>query len=96
MNPELSASHPQRPSLKRPARLPSVRVRRWSIPILATLAIGYGATRFGAMQTDSPYQVQSQLAEEERLKKNQQLMDAYGYKDNVDDLQKALEAYEVR
>jgi hypothetical protein len=48
------------------------------------------------MQSNSPYRVSSQLAEEERLRKNQQLMDAYGYKDNVEDLQKALEAYEVQ
>ncbi|KAL4976429.1 hypothetical protein BDW66DRAFT_150990 [Aspergillus desertorum] len=96
MHPEVSAHPPQRPTLRRPAPIPSVRFRRWSIPLLA-LAIGaYGITQIGAMQSDSPYRVSSKLAEEERLRKNQQLMDAYGYKDNVEDLQKALEAYEIQ
>jgi len=44
------------------------------------------------MRTDSHFHI----AEEERIRKNQQLMDAYGYKDNIDDLQKALEAYEIQ
>lgn len=53
---------------------------------------GYGITQYGTMRTDSHIHI----AEEERIRKNQQLMDAYGYKDNIDDLQKALEAYEIR
>lgn len=55
-------------------------------------SIGYGITQYGTMRMDSHFHI----AEEERIRKNQQLMDAYGYKDNIDDLQKALEAYEVR
>ncbi|OJJ04799.1 hypothetical protein ASPVEDRAFT_86179 [Aspergillus versicolor CBS 583.65] len=89
MQPDLSAPHsPPRPSWKRPGPVS----RRWSIPLLATIAIGYGITQYGTMRTDSHIHI----AEEERIRKNQQLMDAYGYKDNIDDLQKALEAYEVR
>ncbi|KAJ0425260.1 hypothetical protein BJY00DRAFT_308586 [Aspergillus carlsbadensis] len=84
-----------RPSARTPfkgaASLRHVRLGRWSVPLLATIAIGYGVTSY-ISKTDSP----SQHAEAERLRKNQQLMDAYGYKDNVDDLQKALEAYEVQ
>ncbi|KAL4905258.1 hypothetical protein BDW74DRAFT_20732 [Aspergillus multicolor] len=95
MHTEFSA-HTPRPAFKRPAPIPSVRLRRWSIPLLAIAVGAYGYTRLGAMQADSPYQVTNQLAEEERLRKNAQLMEAYGYKDNVDDLQKALEAYEVQ
>ncbi|KAL4927535.1 uncharacterized protein BDV17DRAFT_292537 [Aspergillus undulatus] len=96
MHPDISASHhPQRPHLKRPAPLPPVRFRRWSIPILATIAIGYGFSQYGTvMKTDSPYT--DQAAEQERLRKNAQLMEAYGYKDNVDDIQKAMEVYEVQ
>ncbi|KAL4917681.1 hypothetical protein BDW62DRAFT_201473 [Aspergillus aurantiobrunneus] len=93
MQHDFSAPHsPERPSWKRPAPIPSVRFRRWSIPLLATIAIGYGITHYGATKADSPWHA----AEEERIRKNQQLMDAYGYKDDVSDLQKALEAYEVR
>ncbi|KAL4781308.1 hypothetical protein BJX76DRAFT_360004 [Aspergillus varians] len=111
MQPELSAPHPpQRPSWKRPATIPPVRFRRWyvsppeshrssnrshlrrSIPLLATIAIGYGITHYAATRSDSPYQ----LAEEERIRKNRELMDAYGYKEDVNDLQKALEAYEIQ
>ncbi|OJJ55858.1 hypothetical protein ASPSYDRAFT_157063 [Aspergillus sydowii CBS 593.65] len=92
MQPDLSAPHsPPRSSWKRPVPV-SVRFRRWSIPLLATVAIGYGITQYGTMRMDSHFHI----AEEERIRKNQQLMDAYGYKDNIDDLQKALEAYEVR
>ncbi|KAL2841414.1 hypothetical protein BJY01DRAFT_217400 [Aspergillus pseudoustus] len=91
MHPELSAPSPQRSPFK---GLRPVRLGRWSVPLLATIAIGYGVTTYisKTQQQDSP----AQLAEAERLRKNQQLMDAYGYKDNVDDLQKALEAYEVQ
>ncbi|KAL3455374.1 hypothetical protein BJX64DRAFT_295101 [Aspergillus heterothallicus] len=92
MQPELSAPSPQRPPFKGSAFVRPVRLGRWSLPLLATIAIGYGVTSYIAKAQDSP----SQLAEAERLRKNQQLMDAYGYKDNVDDLQKALEAYEVQ
>ncbi|KAL4945100.1 hypothetical protein BDV06DRAFT_219632 [Aspergillus oleicola] len=95
MHPELSAHHtPQRAPLKRPAPVAAVRFRRWSIPLLATIAIGYGLSQYGAMKTDSPYS--DEAAEKERLRKNAQLMEAYGYKDNVDDIQKAMEAYEVQ
>ncbi|KAL2811761.1 hypothetical protein BJX63DRAFT_433111 [Aspergillus granulosus] len=90
MHPELSA--PQRPPVKGPAFIRPVHLGRWSVPLLATIAIGYGVTTYISKNQDSPYQ----LAEAERIRKNQQLMDAYGYKDNVEDLQKALDAYEVR
>ncbi|KAL2871405.1 uncharacterized protein BJX67DRAFT_160833 [Aspergillus lucknowensis] len=94
MQPELSASPPQRPSWKRHSSIRPVRFGRWSIPLLATLAVGYGITNYQSAKQERPYQ----LAEEaERLRKNQEeLMDSYGYKDSVDDLQRALEAYEGR
>ncbi|KAL3448455.1 hypothetical protein BJX65DRAFT_274734 [Aspergillus insuetus] len=93
MHPELSAPSPQRTPFRGAASpLRPVRFGRWSVPLLATIAIGYGVTNYISKAQDSS----SQLAEAERLRKNQQLMDAYGYKDNVDDLQKALEAYEVQ
>ena len=65
-----------------------------SLPLLATIAIGYGFSQYNAMKTESPYS--DEAAEKERLRKNAQLMEAYGYKDNVDDIQKAMEAYEVQ
>ncbi|KAL2837530.1 hypothetical protein BJX68DRAFT_273025 [Aspergillus pseudodeflectus] len=91
MHPELSAPSSQRTPFKGAAPLRPVRLGRWSVPLLATIAIGYGVTSYISKTHDT-----SQVAEAERLRKNQQLMDAYGYKDNVDDLQKALEAYEVQ
>ncbi|KAL4954034.1 hypothetical protein BDW69DRAFT_183934 [Aspergillus filifer] len=95
MHPELSAHPtPQRAPLKGPAPVAAVRFRRWSLPLLATIAIGYGFSQYNAMKTDSPYS--DEAAEKERLRKNAQLMEAYGYKDNVDDIQKAMEAYEVQ
>ncbi|KAI9375816.1 hypothetical protein BJX61DRAFT_60641 [Aspergillus egyptiacus] len=96
MQPELSSAphSPQRPSWKRPAFLRPIRFGRWSLPVIAAIIIGYGISNQGPMKMDSF--ASYQIAEQERLRKNQQLMDAYGYKDNVDDLQKAMEAYEVR
>ncbi|KAL2830312.1 hypothetical protein BDW59DRAFT_158641 [Aspergillus cavernicola] len=94
MQPELSsAPHPSpRPSLNRPTYIRPHRFRRWSLPLLAAIAIiGYRVTTQPLKQG-----ARYQIAEEERLRKNQELMDAYGYKDNVSDLQKALEAYEIQ
>lgn len=36
------------------------------------------------------------IQEEERLRRNAQLMDAYGDKDSLEDIQRALEHYKVR
>ena len=36
------------------------------------------------------------LEEEKRLVRNQQLMDAYGNKDSLHDVEEALSAYEIR
>ena len=36
------------------------------------------------------------LQEEERIRQNQKLMEAYGDKDSLHDVQKALEVYEVQ
>ncbi|KAL5339781.1 hypothetical protein BJX70DRAFT_397489 [Aspergillus crustosus] len=95
MHPEFMAPPTEKPTLKRPpVSLRSVRLGRWSLPVLATVAVGYGITNYNPIQTDSPSA--SQLAEIERLKKNQQLMDAYGDRNNVDDLQKAMDAYNVQ
>lgn len=40
--------------------------------------------------------IETQMREEERLKRNRQLMDAYGHKDSLEDVERALEAYEVQ
>lgn len=36
------------------------------------------------------------LEEEKRMARNRQLMDAYGNKESLEDVQQALDAYEVR
>jgi hypothetical protein len=41
-------------------------------------------------------QARYQLQEEERIRQNQKLMDAYGDKDSLHDVQHALEVYEIQ
>lgn len=60
------------------------------VPIIAVLGIGYGIT---AMR-DTQQRIQREsMQEEERLRRNAQLMDAYGDKTSLEDMQRALEQY---
>lgn len=60
------------------------------VPVVAVLGLGYGISTF--MEAQRHAQQQS-LQEEERLRKNAQLMDAYGDKSSLEDMQRALEYY---
>jgi hypothetical protein len=54
------------------------------------LGLGYGIT----VMQDAQKRVQQQSTqEEERLRRNAQLMDAYGDKTSLEDMQRALEHY---
>ncbi|KAJ5545552.1 hypothetical protein N7535_006062 [Penicillium sp. DV-2018c] len=80
-------NHPTGPSLK-------PRNPRMLIPLLATIGLGFGAYNY---YTEVKSRQQASLMEEEqRLARNLQLMDAYGDKNSVDDVQQALDAYNLR
>lgn len=60
------------------------------VPIIAVLGLGYGFT----VMRDAQIRVQQQsMQEEERLRQNARLMDAYGDKSSLEDMQRALEHY---
>lgn len=60
------------------------------VPIIAVLGIGYGITAL----RDAQQRIQREsMQEEERLRRNAQLMDAYGDKTSLEDMQRALEHY---
>lgn len=63
---------------------------RRGVPIIAVLGIGYGITAI----RDAQQRIQREsMQEEERLRRNAQLMDAYGDKTSLEDMQRALEQY---
>ncbi|EEA28190.1 hypothetical protein TMatcc_003497 [Talaromyces marneffei ATCC 18224] len=66
------------------------RMTKIGVPIIAVLGIGYGVT---AMR-DAQQRIQREsIQEEERLRRNAQLMDAYGDKTSLEDMQRALDHY---
>ncbi|KAJ5242038.1 uncharacterized protein N7469_000365 [Penicillium citrinum] len=77
-------SHPSGPSLK-------PRNGRWYIPLVAAIGLGFGAYNYYTQaQARHEFAI---LEEEKRLAKNRELMDAYGSKDSLEDVQQALEMY---
>ncbi|KAJ5670569.1 uncharacterized protein N7477_005932 [Penicillium maclennaniae] len=77
-------SHPAAPSLK-------PRPGRWYIPVVAAVGLGfYGYNYY--VETKSKIEF-AELEEQKRLAANRKLMDAYGSKDSLEDVQQALEMY---
>ncbi|ODM20242.1 hypothetical protein SI65_03295 [Aspergillus cristatus] len=68
-------------------------VGRWYLPAMALIGIGFGISNYYS-QSATNARIESQIREEERLKRNRQLMDAYGHKDSLEDVERALKAYE--
>ncbi|KAH8704920.1 hypothetical protein BGW36DRAFT_286079 [Talaromyces proteolyticus] len=66
------------------------RLTKIGVPVIAVVGLGYGVSTF----LEAQRRVQQQtLQEEERLRKNAQLLDAYGDKSSLEDMQRALEHY---
>ncbi|KAJ5166282.1 uncharacterized protein N7482_005063 [Penicillium canariense] len=80
-------THPTGPSLK-------PRHGRWYIPVVA--AIGLGFAGYNYYQEARSRREFAMAEEEKRLARNQQLMDAYGNKDSIHDVQHALDTYRAR
>ena len=56
---------------------------------------GFGLSNY-YLKPNRHVQIQAQMAEEERLQRNQQLMDAYGDRGSLKDVERALAIYEVQ
>ncbi|KAL1986588.1 hypothetical protein VTN96DRAFT_6166 [Rasamsonia emersonii] len=67
------------------------RLGRLCLPVAAVIGIGVGISNYldGQRLQRESFLIQ----EEERLQRNAQLMDAYGDKDSLEDIQRALEHY---
>ncbi|CAI7645890.1 unnamed protein product [Penicillium glandicola] len=79
---------------------PSLKPRngRVLIPLMATIGLGT-CSGFGAYNyyvAAKSRRELSLLEEQERLARNQQLMDAYGDKNSLNDVQHALDTYNVQ
>ncbi|GFF54122.1 hypothetical protein IFM61606_05011 [Aspergillus udagawae] len=88
--------HSPRPFFKRPA-YPSFKVGRVGklyLPAMAVIAAGFGIANY--LTEVQAQQARYQLQEEERIRQYQKLMDAYGDKDSLHDVQHALEVYEIQ
>ncbi|RAH84545.1 hypothetical protein BO86DRAFT_396799 [Aspergillus japonicus CBS 114.51] len=91
-----STPHINPASLKKPSR--------WYLPLMAAIALGFGAYNHYTATATSPTStstksLQNQLyqqQEEERLRKNRALMDAYGDKETLQDIERALVVYDLQ
>lgn len=54
---------------------------------------GFGFSNY--LQSTRPAQIQDQLNEEEHVRRNRHLMEAYGGKESLEDVERALGVYEV-
>ncbi|KAJ5657161.1 uncharacterized protein N7484_000810 [Penicillium longicatenatum] len=80
-------SHPNGPSFK-------PRYGRWYLPLVAAVGLGFaGYNYYKEIQVRREKMIRE---EEKRLAMNQQLMDAYGNKESLNDVQQALDAYHHR
>ncbi|EYE96788.1 uncharacterized protein EURHEDRAFT_376074 [Aspergillus ruber CBS 135680] len=70
-------------------------IGRWYLPVMALISIGFGVSNYYSPSAMNA-RIETRIREEERLKRNKQLMDAYGHKDSLQDVERALEAYEVQ
>ncbi|KAJ5598602.1 hypothetical protein N7537_008686 [Penicillium hordei] len=70
---------------------PRLRNGRLLLPLMATIGLGFGAYNYYIAAKSR--QEKSMLEEQERLARNQQLMDAYGDKNSLHDVQQALDTY---
>ncbi|KAH8431476.1 hypothetical protein N8T08_011189 [Aspergillus melleus] len=87
-------STPPRPAAfnKRPFFIPA-KPSKWYLPAMAVIALGFGAANLYTNQQQRHEQAQEEF---ERLQRNRQLMDAYGDKDNLHDIERALAVYEIQ
>ncbi|PYI10702.1 hypothetical protein BO78DRAFT_359863 [Aspergillus sclerotiicarbonarius CBS 121057] len=89
-----SPSGSQRPFIKRPALTPGFKKpSRWYLPLMGAIALGFGVANY---YEDQAKHYQYDREEEDRLRKNRALMDAYGDKETVQDIERALVVYDLQ
>ncbi|CAI7612369.1 unnamed protein product [Penicillium bialowiezense] len=80
--------NPSGPTLMKP------KSGRVLIPLVVTIGLGFAAYNY---YTEAKLQQEtSMLEEQKRLARNQELMDAYGDKNSLHDIQQALDTYNVQ
>ncbi|RAL02648.1 uncharacterized protein BO80DRAFT_423574 [Aspergillus ibericus CBS 121593] len=93
MNLSASSGSP-RPFIKGPSLPPAFkRPSRWYLPLMGAIALGFGITNY---YQDQAKHYQYTREEEERLRRNRALMDAYGDKETVQDIERALVVYDLQ
>ncbi|PWY80881.1 hypothetical protein BO94DRAFT_587624 [Aspergillus sclerotioniger CBS 115572] len=94
MNLSASSTGSQRPLIKRPALTPAFKKpSRWYLPLMGAIALGFGVVNY---YQDQAKHYHYDREEEERLRKNRALMDAYGEKETVQDIERALVVYDLQ
>ncbi|KAF7717068.1 Uncharacterized protein PECH_000774 [Penicillium ucsense] len=88
--PGTSPSH--RPHPTGPAMKP--RPIRWYLPVVAVVGLGFAGYNY--FMDAKARHATAMIEEEKRMARNQQLMDAYGSKESLSDMQQALDAYHAR
>ncbi|QKX58758.1 uncharacterized protein TRUGW13939_05885 [Talaromyces rugulosus] len=89
-SPSGSSPLPTGPSPATRQMLKLGRLAKIGVPVVAVVGLGYGISTF--MEAQNHAQQQS-LQEQERLRKNAMLMEAYGDKSSLEDMQRAMEHY---
>ncbi|PYH93084.1 hypothetical protein BO71DRAFT_400005 [Aspergillus ellipticus CBS 707.79] len=88
-----ASSGAPRPLMKRPLLSPGFKKpSRWYLPLMGVIALGFGVANYYESQ---PHRHRYNLEEEDRLRKNRALMDAYGDKQTVQDIERALVVYDL-
>ena len=60
---------------------------------ILTIESGFGFSNY--LQSTRTAQIQAQLDEEEHVRRNRRLVEAYGDKESLEDIERALGVYEV-
>ncbi|KAB8243968.1 hypothetical protein F9C07_10939 [Aspergillus flavus] len=93
MDTSTTPSAPQRPHFKRPVYIPPVKgnIGKWYLPTMGMIALGFGVYNYYNAPTPA-YDPE----EAERLRRNKALMDAYGDKETLQDIERAFALYEIQ
>ncbi|KAI9933930.1 hypothetical protein ASPWEDRAFT_168205 [Aspergillus wentii DTO 134E9] len=71
-----------------PPSLKIGRVGRWYLPLMAVISLGFGVANYYPAQS-----THDDFLEQQRLEENRRLMDAYGDKDSLKDVERAMQFY---
>ncbi|KAB8068387.1 hypothetical protein BDV29DRAFT_184630 [Aspergillus leporis] len=87
-------SAPHRPNFRRPTYIPPPRgnIGKWYLPAMGMIALGFGVYNYYNTPTPAYYDPE----EEQRLRKNKAIMDAYGDKETLQDIERAFALYETQ